>query len=173
MPRALSKRLPHHLRHSVVAGHPGHSWLYNSMGGRLYWPQIMNGEYNKARRCAICAYTGSLQRKKRKMKLLPANSPLELVAISWLEPFYNALKSTQFLVSITNRFTMPVPAITTKKQPQRMCQTFYLRRDLYRIASRHASWRTTMVKSLGNWSRFYTLSVMLSTSRPYHPQTNW
>ena len=110
--RARALYLSHYTR---TAGHPGVSRQYYTMRQSMYWPSMMLDIQKQSRNCCDCGRERvKLRKHQAPLKLFPASSPLEYVAIDILGPLPKAKSGDRFILVITDRFSKFTRAVPMK-----------------------------------------------------------
>ena len=106
LPETLRPRVLKLSHHSLMAGHPGQTRLYNTLRRVYYWPHMAADVFATVRNCTRCAKNRiKLRRRTNYLKLFPAREPLESVAMDVLGPLTKTKKGHQYLLIISDRFT--------------------------------------------------------------------
>ena len=119
LPETLRPRVLHLTHHSLLAGHPGQTRLYNTLRRTYYWPHMAADVFATVRNCGRCAKNRILLRKRTNyLRLFPATRPLESVAIDVLGPLTKTKKGHRYILVMTCRFSkltqvVPLKTITS------------------------------------------------------------
>lgn len=106
VPHALKQRILFLNHYPITAGHPGGRKLYYRIRKDFYWPSLAVDCYATVRGYPACARERiKLRQKVGKLKLLPANAPLESVCIDILGRLIRTARGNEYLLVITDRFT--------------------------------------------------------------------
>ena len=117
VPTRLRPRVLYVAHHPRLAGHPGATHMYYTLGREYYWPHMASDAFSTLRNCTSCAATcRTLVKNQKDLKLIPAAGPLEFVAMDLLGPLPKAAHGNQHILVITDRFsklTRSIPLRTT------------------------------------------------------------
>ncbi len=117
VPHSLKARVLHINHYSRLAGHPGGTKLYHMIRKDMYWPALAVDCHATARRCPTCARNRiKLRRNTTQLKLFPATSPLEAVAIDILGELIKTARGNQYLLVISDRFTKLTKTVPLRTQ---------------------------------------------------------
>lgn len=106
IPIVLESRLLALAHHTRLAAHPGCRKMYKTIYRNYYWPGLAVAWYATARGCIACVKKRVAQRShKAKMKLFPAEYPLEDIAMDVFGELVTAPRNNRYLVVIVDRFT--------------------------------------------------------------------
>ena len=106
LPETLRPRVLDLAHYSELAGHPGQTRIYHHVRLTYYWPQMAANIYRTGRTCHTCAKNRVKVRKRtHRLRLFPAQRPLESFSIDILGPLTKMKKGHRFLLVITDRFT--------------------------------------------------------------------
>ena len=80
--------------------------MHNRVRRTIYWPQMAADIAKTVHECESCAKNRiRLLKKANKLRLFPATTPLECVAIDILGPLPNSKDGFRFMLVVTDRFT--------------------------------------------------------------------
>lgn len=103
---SLQQRVLQLSHRSEMAGHLGGPRLYYFLRKSFYWPTMAMECYAVARNCITCCRNRVLLRRNQKLiKLFPATSPLENVAIDVLGQLLKTHRGNHFLLVTTDRYS--------------------------------------------------------------------
>ena len=106
LPETLRPRVLSLSHHSLLAGHPGQTRLYNTLRRTYYWPHMAADAFATVRNCQRCARNRIKLRKKTNfLKLFPATKPLDSLAMDILGPLPKTKKGNEYLLVICCRFS--------------------------------------------------------------------
>ena len=106
VPLSLRTRILHLAHDPAIAGHPGETRMFETLRVNYYWPHMAADVHWYVHACRPCAKKRIKFRKtKRLMKLFPATTPLEFIAIDILGPLPRTRKKNRYLLVISDRFT--------------------------------------------------------------------
>ena len=115
VPESLRERVLYLSHYPILAGHPGGYKLYATLRRDYYWPFMANDAYEFVRKCKSCVKVrGTTRKHSRKLKLFPAQGPLDFVAMDFLGPLPRTKTGNQHVLVITDRFTKLCRAIPLK-----------------------------------------------------------
>ena len=116
VPESLRPRVLNFTHHATLGGAPGGRKLYNTLRKGYYWPSMALDAYATVRNCAECARNRvKLRRKSSTLKLFPAQSPLESVALDILGELIRTPRGNRYLLVIADRFTKLVRTVPLKR----------------------------------------------------------
>ena len=89
--------------------------MYHAIRKFIYWPALAIDCYATARKCPTCAKNRlKLSRNVNQRKLFPAKSTLESVDIDVFGQLVKTARGNQYLLVITDRFTMLTKTVPMK-----------------------------------------------------------
>ena len=89
--------------------------MHNRVRRTIYWPQMAVEIATTVHECEFCANNRiRLLKKAKKLRLFPATTPLECVAIDILGPLPRFKDGFRFILVVTDRFTELTHAIPLK-----------------------------------------------------------
>ena len=116
VPHDLKSRVLHMGHHSKLAGHPGGRKMYYTLSRDYYWPALAVDAYATVRNCVRCAQERvKLVRKTKRLKLFPAQAPLESVSIDILGELIRTPRGHRWLLVITDRFSKLVRTVPLRR----------------------------------------------------------
>ena len=116
LPASLKHRVLRLAHYHIQAGHPGQTRMHNRVRRSFYWPHMAADIAVTVRECEHCAKNRvRLLKQANKMRLFPATTPLECVAIDILGPLPKSKDGYRFLLVITDRFTKLTHAFPLKR----------------------------------------------------------
>ena len=120
VPTSLQPRVLRIAHYSKISGHPGGRRLYQYLRRNFYWPSMAVDCYAVSKNCVQCARNRvRLRQHQKELRLFPASSPLEFVAIDLLGELIKTPRGNRFLLVISDRFsklvrTVPMKTITAE-----------------------------------------------------------
>ena len=175
--------LPSTLRHRVLrlahyhklSGHPGQTRMFRRIARTYYWPQMTADCATTVRECVQCSKNRiRLLKQANLMRLFPATTPLESVAIDILGPLPKSVDGHLFLLVIVDRFTKLTQAIPLKSIRAYDVAVAFVNEWVFKYGTPH-----TLLSDKGSQfvSEFFmqvceVLSVDNMFTATYHPQTN-
>ena len=116
MPESLRPRIHKLAHYSRLAGHPGHTRMYQNVCRTCYWLHMAADIYATVRKCSTCAKNRLKLRKRTNfLMLFPATKPLASLCIDILGPLQRTKKGYRFLLVITDQFTKLTQVIPWRK----------------------------------------------------------
>ena len=115
VPLPLRDRVLRLSHYAKLAGHPGGRRLYHTLRRSFYWPTMAADCYTVAADCSECAKNRvAVRQHGHKMKLFPAQAPLEFVSIDILGELMKTPRGNRFLLVIADRFSKLVRTVPLK-----------------------------------------------------------
>ena len=175
IPQELRTRVLHISHFAKVSGHPGGRKLYNGLRQFFYWPSMSVDCYDTAKNCVTCAKNRIFLRKnKNYLKLFPAETTLEFVAIDILGELLRTPRGNRFLLVISDRFsklarTVPLKRITAVEVAKAFVHHWVLvyGPPLLLLAD---NGKQSISKLFHEICRLLGVKNLFTTT--YHPQTN-
>ena len=171
----MRPRILHLAHHTPVAGHPGITRQYYTMRRQWYWPSMAADIRKVSHNCHACAQERiKLRAHQSPLKLFPATTPLEYIAIDILGPLKRASTGDQYLLIISDRFSkltraIPLRSITALSVAKAFVNNWVVPYGapatlLSDNGSQFTSKLFTMICS--------ELKIRNAFTTAYHPQTN-
>ena len=116
LPKSLQARVLRLAHYHVQSGHPGQNRLHRRLWRKFYWPHMAADVATTVHECESCAKNRiRLMKQANKLKLFPATTPLECVAIDILGPLPKSKDGYHFILVVTDRSTKLTHAFPLKK----------------------------------------------------------
>ena len=116
LPSSLRRQLLRLAHHTPIAGHPGQTRLHRRLQRSYYWPHMAADVSATVREWTPCAENRlRLLRNASEMKLFPATTPLDSVAIDILGPLPKSSRGFLFMFVISDRFTKLTQVVPLKR----------------------------------------------------------
>ena len=175
LPSTLRHRVLRLAHHHKLSGHPGQTRMFRRVARTYYWPQMTADCATTVRECVQCSKNRiRLLKQANHMRLFPATTPLESVAIDILGPLPKSVDGHLFLLVIVDRFTKLTQAIPLKSIRAYDVAVAFVNEWVFKYGSPQ-----TLLSDNGSQfvSEFFmkvceVLSVENTFTSTYHPQTN-
>ena len=161
--------------HAVLGGHPGQTRMTDTLRRTYYWPQMAADVLATVRSCPPCAKNRlRLIRKSNPMKLFPATTPLECVAMDLLGPLPASKAGNKYILVITDRFTKLTQIVCLRKTTAYIIAAAFCSHWVYKYGTP----KETLTDNGPQFaSKFLQetcqiLGVANTFTSAYHPQTN-
>ena len=175
LPSSLRHRVLRLAHYHIQAGHPGQSRMHNRLRRTFYWPQMSADVATTVHECESCAKNRiRLIKQANKLKLFPATTPLQHVAIDILGPLPTAKDGHRFILVITDRFTKLTHAFPLKRIKADDCALKFVNEWVFKYGPPKdlVSDNGSQFVSLLFQEVCRLLSIHNSFTATYHPQTN-
>lgn len=120
MPEAVYTRVLHHCHYAKPSRHPGGMRPYHFLRRSFDWSFMSVDSYLTVRNCITCARSrANLRRHNGFLKILPALTPLEFVAINFLGELVTTLQNNKYILATSDSFsqlvrTVPLRSVTVE-----------------------------------------------------------
>jgi len=149
--------------------------MYHSIRRSMYWPALAVDCYATVRKCPTCAKNRlKLRRNMNELKLFPAKTPLECVAIDIFGELFKTARGNQYLLFITDRFSKLTRTLPLKgASAAEVARAFVIDWALVYGPPRHLladNGKCFTAKFFQDVCRVMNIQNQFTTT--YHPQTN-
>ena len=175
IPDSLKDRLLHIHHYAPSSGHPGTTRMHQTLRRDFCWPKMAADVHACVGDCSKCAKNRIKgQGKKCPMKLFPAHSPVDCVAVDILGPLPRTKHGNRFIPVITDRFskltqTVPVRTTTALKVAEAFCNhwVFHCGPPKKLLTDNGSQFTSKFLKRVCK-----TLGISKVFTTEHHPQTN-
>jgi transposase InsO family protein len=175
VPLSLRPRILRLEHFPVVSEHPGVSNMYASMRRKFFWKEMNKDIEKTVLHCTVRAKNRVIERKRTSfLKLLPADGPLEFVAMDILGLLPKKEHGNRFLLVIYDLFsniirTVPLRTITALVVAKTFCDAWVYSygHPRYQLMDNGTQFNAKFFLAV-----FRELGIAKIFTTAYHPQTN-
>ena len=175
LPKSLQARVLRLSHYHVQSGHPGQTRMHRRLRRKFYWPHMAADVATTVHECESCAKNRiRLMKQANKLKLFPATTPLECVAIDILGPLPKSKDGYRFILVVTDRFTKLTHAFPLKKIKADDVAVMFVNEWVFKYGAPEqlVSDNGPQFVSLLFQQVCKLLSINNAFTATYHPQTN-